>query len=317
MKIVILDGKACNPGDLSWSPIEKLCDQLKIYQTTVDNQIIDRANTADIILVNKVKITKEVLNQLPHLKYIGVTATGFDNIDIESAKKSGVAVTNVPGYSTHSVAQLVFALILELVNQVAKHDQDAHSGGWQKAGIYSYWLNPIHDLCGKVLGIIGMGEIGSQVANIAQSFGMSIIYYSRHNKNIKTAQYCENIEMVFSKADFISLHCPLTAETNQLVNQQKIDLMKPNAYLINTSRGGLIQEDDLSKALNIQQIAGAALDVLSVEPPNDNNPLLSAKNCIITPHVGWASVESRARLILLLAKNIQAYQTQAILNRIV
>jgi glycerate dehydrogenase len=317
MNIAILDGKACNPGDLSWEPIRLITSNLELYEGSTAPEVLDRAKNVDGILINKVKLDESTINFLPGLKYIGVTATGYDNVDIQAAKKRNIAVTNVPGYSSNSVSQLVFSLILELTNKPYQHHLDVMSGGWQKADIYSYWLEPFHDLSGKVLGIIGMGEIGQQVAKIANAFGMEVIYHSRSDKHCSNYHYCEDVKDVFAKSDYISLHCPLTESTKEIINADNLKLVKKSVYIINASRGGLANEADLANALNQDEISGAGLDVLSTEPPNTSNPLLSAKNCIITPHIGWASIESRSRMIEILADNIKSYIRGGMLNRII
>lgn len=308
MHIVILDGYTLNPGDLSWEPIEAL-GTLTIYDRTPTEQIVERAQDADLVLVNKVVLSAEHLAQLPKLKYIGVTATGYNNIDLDAARERGIVVTNVKGYSSPSVAQHTFGLLLALTNHVELHSQSVHSGDWTNASDFCYWKTPLVELSGKTMGLIGLGDIGTQVAQIALAFGMKVVVYRKHpsqtdNEQIKNVP----LEELFRTSDVVSLHCPLTEETREIVNADSLALMKRSAYLLNTGRGPLINEADLAAALQGGQIAGAGLDVLSTEPPQADNPLLSAPNCIITPHIAWAFFESRQRLLRLVVENIRAFQ---------
>jgi glycerate dehydrogenase len=305
MKIVILEGYTVNPGDLSWESIAA-SGELTVYERTPEHLIVERCKKADIILTNKLSFNKETILALPHAKLICVLATGYNVIDIHTAREKNIIVCNIPAYGTASVAQHTFALLLELTNHVGIHAKSVAEGEWQRSEDWGYTKTPIIELADKIFGIIGFGNIGRQVALIAKSLGMKVIYYSPHKKETDIAEYAD-MKTLFAQSDFISLHCPLKNNNHQFVNKTLLHSMKPSAFLINTARGQLIHEQDLADALNQQRIAGAALDVLSVEPPNENNPLLSAKNCIITPHNAWISREARQRIIDISAKNIEAF----------
>ncbi len=308
LKIVVLDGYTLNPGDLSWDGIRQL-GELVVYDRTPSEKTIERIGDADIILTNKVLLTKEILMQTPSVKYIGVIATGYNVVDIEIAKELGIIVTNVPAYSTASVAQLVFAFILELCHHVGEHSREVHNGAWTKSIDFSFWNYPLVELAGKTLGIIGFGAIGQATAKIAAAFGMNILFFNRTRKPELETDIIRFAELddVLSKSDFISLHCPLTNETKALINKHTIAKMKDGAFLINTSRGDVLVEQDVAEALNSGKLAGVGVDVVSIEPIKEDNPLLKAKNCIITPHFAWAAKESRVRLMDTLIKNIQAF----------
>lgn len=306
MQIVVTDGFTINPGDLDWSGVHQL-GELIIHDRTPIEKIVERCSEAEIVITNKTPFSKETVQQLPRLKLICVTATGYNVIDTAAAREKNITVCNVPAYGTYSVAQHTFALILETTNHVALHAASVQQGDWIKAADWCYTKAPLTELAGKTMGIIGMGNIGQQVVSIANSFGMEVIYYSTHKKDINFAGY-SSMEDIFRHSDFISLHCPLKADNHQFVNKQLIALMKPTAWLINTARGQLINEYDLANALNADQIGGAALDVLSVEPPQADNPLLKAKNCIITPHNAWVSKEARERIMNVTIENIKAFQ---------
>ena len=314
MKIVITDGYTVNPGDLTWNAIAA-CGELEVYDRTLPGQVIERCWDAGIILTNKVAITKEIMEQCRKLKLISVMATGYNVIDTKAAAGNKVIVCNVPAYGTASVAQHTFALLLELTNHVGQHALSVASGDWKKSPDWCYSLAPITELAGKTLGIIGMGHIGRQVAILASAFGMRVLYYSLHNKGNELATYTD-LPVLFSESDVVSLHCPLTADNRAFVNKQFLQSMKRSAFLINTSRGPLIHEQDLADALNNQQIAGAALDVLSQEPPVSGNPLLHAKNCIITPHNAWMSREARKRVIDTTKENIISFLQGKPVNRV-
>lgn len=308
LKIVVLDGYTLNPGDLTWDGIREL-GELVVYDRTPAEKTIERIGDADIILTNKVMLTREILMQTPSVKYIGVIATGYNVVDVETAKELGIIVTNVPAYSTTSVAQLVFALILELCHHAGEHNREVHDGVWTSSIDFSFWKYPLIELAGKTLGIIGFGAIGQATANIATAFGMNILFFNRtrrpelENDRIRFAE----LERVLRESDFISLHCPLTNETRALINRETIAKMKYGVFLINTSRGDVLVEQDVAEALNNGKLAGVGVDVVSAEPIKQDNPLLRAKNCIITPHFAWAAKESRARLMDTLIKNIQAF----------
>lgn len=305
MNIVILDGYTLNPGDLDWAPIHKLGD-VTIYDRSQPEEIVERAKDAEVLLVNKVVLSEAILDQLPNVKYIGVMATGFNNIDIEAARKHNITVTNVKAYGPASVAQQTFALLLALVNHAELHSQSVYAGEWVASPDFCYWKTPLTELAGKTMGLIGLGDIGSQVAKIALAFGMKVITYRKH------PEQTEGIEMVslneiFTKSDVLSLHCPLTDETKEIINKERLLQMKQTAFVLNTGRGPLINETDLAEALHNGTIAGAGLDVLSTEPPKADNPLLSAPNCIITPHVAWATFEARKRLLQMVADNLESF----------
>ncbi len=308
MNIVVLDGFTTNPGDLSWEALEA-CGQVTIYERTPHDLIIERAQDADIILTNKVPLSREILQQLPQLKLVSVLATGYNIIDIEAAKELGVVVCNVPGYSTMAVAQLVFSFILEHTHHVQQHSELVRQGEWSNSQDFSFIRYPLSELQGKTIGIIGFGQIGQQVAKIALAFGMRVVVQTRTPKQIAGLETVEflSLHKLLSQSDYITLHCALTADTQGLINKQSISFMKSSAFIINTSRGGMIIEQDLADALNAEQIAGAGLDVLSVEPPATHNPLLKAKNTRITPHFGWATTEARQRLLEITVENITAF----------
>lgn len=307
MNITILDGYALNPGDLNWSIIEQL-GSTTIYDRTPSKQIVERAKDADIILSNKVILSKTVLDQLPNLKCIVVMASGYNNIDLAAAKERGIPVCNASGYSTPGVAQHVFALILACLNKVEIHSKSVQDGDWAKSPDFCYTLNSIHELAGKTLGIYGLGKIGSKVVDIALAFEMKVLATHKHPvRDAREGVSFVDLESLFEQSDFISLHAPLNESNQQIVNLDLLSKMKSTAYLINTGRGGLIHESDLREALENDRLAGAALDVLSSEPPQNGNPLMGAKNCILTPHIAWASFESRERLMQICADNIQGF----------
>lgn len=303
MNIVVLDGYTLNPGDLSWETLESL-GACSIYDRSPPEQVVPRATSADIILVNKVSINEACIKQLPKLRYIGVLATGYNNITIENPR---ITVTNVPAYSTASVAQHTFACILALTQHISEHSNSVHQSHWVSNPDFSYWETPLIELEGLTLGIIGYGAIGRAVAKIAQAFGMRILVYTRSPQKLDHHARSVSKEELLQTSDIITLHCPKTPETTNLISQQELKLMKPSAFLINVSRGGIVNEQDLANALNQNLIAGAAVDVLSKEPPDADNPLLQTKNCIITPHIAWATKASRQRLLNIAVDNIKAY----------
>lgn len=305
--IVILDGYTANPGDISWQPIEAL-GSVTLYDRTPPGLIVERAKDAEIIVTNKCKLDGDIFKKLPNLKCICLLATGYDNIDIAAAKAHGITVRNAVGYSTIAVAQHVFALLLELTNKVGLHNQSVQNGEWANGTEWSYWKSPIMELSGKTLGILGFGKIGQQVAKIALAFGMTVIA-TRNSDKPSPISEVEIVpqEVLFKKSDVISLHTPLTAETQYVINQAAFFKMKNTVLLVNTGRGGLILEADLKRALLEGQIAGAALDVLSQEPPPNDHPLMGLSNCFITPHHAWASKASRERLVCIVAENIKGF----------
>jgi len=306
MKIVILDGATVNPGDLSWpAPLndKTICT---IYDYTSPEEVIPRAKDAEFILLNKIHMTRTIMEELPKLKHIFELATGTDNIDLQAAKELGITVHNVPAYSTDSVVQHVFALLLQITQHLTLHLEKVKSGEWSRSSTFSYYRKPMTELSGKTLGLIAFGRIAQAVAKIALQFNMNVIAYDYKNRpssipNIKMA----SLETLFKTADIISLHCPLNDSTKQMINQKTLALMKPSTILINTARGDLINEADLAKALNQEKIQAASLDVLSTEPPKPDNPLLTTKNCFITPHLAWATKEARERLIHITVENLR------------
>ncbi|TBN03654.1 D-2-hydroxyacid dehydrogenase [Hyunsoonleella flava] len=310
MKIVVLDGHTLNPGDLNWKGISQFGD-LKVFDRTPydDKNIIKNIGDAEIVFTNKTPLNKTVLSKSKALKYIGVLATGYNVVDIEATRQKGIVVTNVPDYSSVSVAQFTMALILELCHHVGAHNKAVQQGDWIKSKDFSFWNYPLIELAGKTLGIIGFGKIGRATAKLAEAFGMHILVYNRtvypefENANLKFMP----LDDVLHNSDFLSLHSPLTSETNGMINKGSIDKMKNSAFLINTSRGPLVNEIDLAEALNHDTLAGAALDVISAEPMKTNNPLLNAKNCIITPHIAWAPKEARQRLMQTTIDNLKSY----------
>jgi glycerate dehydrogenase len=308
MKIVILDGYTLNPGDLSWEELRKL-GEVDVYDRTPPDQVVERASNAEVVLTNKTKLSSETLKQLPNLRYVGVLATGYDVVDVNAAREQKVMVTNIPAYGTHSVAQFAIALLLELAHHVHVHAEASRSGEWSANPDWSYPRTPLVELAGKTMGIVGFGRIGRQTAKLAAAFGMRVLAHVRTERD--APDYWEfrfaSMEELFAESDVISLHCPLTPETKGLVNQARLAHMKPTSLLINTARGPLIVEPDLAEALNSGRIAGAALDVLSTEPPPKDNPLLTARNCIVTPHIAWATKEARTRLLATATANIAAF----------
>lgn len=307
MKIVMLDAHTANPGDVSWAEFEAIAP-CEIHPRTPVAETVARCADAQVVITNKAPMTREIIAALPDLKYIGVIATGFNVVDTVAAKERGIVVTNVPGYGTPAVAQHVFALILELANHVGHAAASVRDGGWVRCPDFCYWDHPIIELQGRTLGIIGYGGIGSAVARIGAAFGMKILASKRSWKDNPPAGIeAAGVEDILKRADVISFHCPLTDDTKHLINARSIELMKKDALLINTGRGPLIDEAALAQALNAGRIAGAGLDVLSAEPAKADNPLLSAKNCLITPHVAWASREARTRLISTCAANVRAF----------
>ncbi len=309
MKVVILDAYEANPGDLSWEWLKDYFDEVVIHEASEQNQVVERAKDADVIITNKKLLTKEVLSQLPKLKYISTLATGFNMIDTAYARERGVIASNIPAYSTDGVSQLVFALLLEITNNVALHNDTVKEGEWTKSKHFCYWKTPLTELAGKTLGIVGFGKIGSAVAQIANGFKMKVIAYSPNTRTYDGFGSVDfvSLDEVIANSDVISLHCPLNEHTEGLVNMEFLKKMKKTAYLINTSRGAVINEQDLKTALDEGIIAGAGVDVLSVEPARDDNPLLKADKCIITPHLAWASFESRSRLMETLKANIKGF----------
>jgi glycerate dehydrogenase len=316
MKIVVLDGYGLNPGDLSWSAWETL-GELKVYDRTSPSELLERSEGAEVLITNKTLITANDMALLPELKYIGVLATGYNVVDIDEAKARGIVVTNIPAYSTASVAQMVFAHILNITQRVEYYADENVRGRWTNNPDFCYWDTNLVELDGKKMGIVGYGNIGKATARIALAFGMEVLAYtSKEQKDLPQGVKKATLDELFAESDVISLHCPLTPDTKELVNANRLKTMKPNAILINTGRGPLVNEQDLADALNEGRIAGAGLDVLSVEPSVADNPLLSAKNCFITPHIAWATKEARTRLMDIAINNLRSYQEGNIINNV-
>lgn len=305
MKIVVLDGRGLNPGDLSYTCLEEF-GSVTVYQhTDTPAQAIARIGSSEIVLVNKVPITQEILDACPSIRLICVLATGYNVVDCQACAQRGIPVTNVPAYGTAAVAQFTMALILELCHRVGLHNHSVHQGDWCRSETFCYWLTPQMELAGKTLGIIGYGRIGQAVGALARAFGMEVLAY-HPRRNLSGEPYVE-LDTLLERSDILSLHCPLFPETQHLINRDTIAKMKDGAMLINTARGALVEESALAQALNAGKLRGAAVDVVSQEPMTPDNPLLSCKNCIITPHIAWAPVESRQRLLDCVVENIRSY----------
>ena len=304
MKITILDGNALNPGDLSWEPLKEI-GELVFYPRSNPDEVIERIGDSDAVLLNKINITEEILGACPKLKYIGVQATGYNVIDLDACRRHGVTVTNVPSYSTSGVAQLTFAYISEFACGTALHSSSVMSGDWCKSPDFCYWKKPLLELDGKTLGIFGYGSIGSRVAKIGKAYGMKIIACTRTPK--EEIENPVDFDTLMEKSDFITLHAPLTDSTWGIINARSLGLMKKSAYLINTARGPLVNESDVRAALENGTISGYACDVVSEEPMKNDNPLLGAPNCLITPHIAWAATETRQRLLDAVVDNLKSY----------
>jgi glycerate dehydrogenase len=308
VNLVVLDGYTANPGDLDWDAFAAL-GSLTVHDRTPAAQIVAQARDAEIVLTNKAPLDAATIDALPKLRYIGVLATGHNIVDAAAARARGIPVCNVPEYGTANVAQAVFALILELTNRTGHHADTVRAGRWATSIDWCYWDFPLIELSGRTLGIVGYGRIGAAVARIGAAFGMKVLAHRRSGIPAGEPAQSADLDTIFRESDVLTLHCPLTPETKHLINAERLAQMKPGAFLINTARGPLIDEPALAAALNAGQIAGAGLDVLSVEPPPSDNPLLTAKNCLITPHIAWATREARARLLAVAAENIRAWQS--------
>ncbi len=306
MSIVVLDGFTLNPGDLSWDELRTL-GPCEIFDRTPPDQVETRAAGAGVVLTNKTVLSRDCLGRLPALRYIGVLATGTNIVDLAAARERGVPVTNVPAYGTRSVAQATFALLLELAHQTGHHAQTVRAGRWSKCEDWCYWDAPLLELDGRTMGLIGFGRIGRAVAEVAHAFGMKVIAHTPSLRNAPAFVRAVELDEIFRASDVVSLHCPLTPSTRHLINAERLRLMKPSALLLNTSRGPLVDEAALAEALNSGLIAGAGLDVLSVEPPPATNPLLQAKNVVITPHNAWGTQAARARLLRVAVANVRAF----------
>lgn len=319
MKIVVLDGYALNPGDISWQALRNMGDTVIYDRTsyTKTNEIIERIGEAQAIFTNKTPITEEILAACPTVAYIGVLATGYNVVDIAAAKKRNIPVTNVPSYGTDAVAQFTFALLLEIVSQVGLHNQSVHQGDWQNSKDFTYWKSPLMELSGKTIGLVGYGTIAHAVAEIAHAFQLKVIYYNHRPKQPQAGWIRQvSLEELYQQADIISLHIPQMPETERMIDAAAIRQMKDRVILINTSRGGLLDEAEVSEALNSGKIAALGADVVSKEPITSDNPLLQAKNCYLTPHIAWAPVETRERLMEIAMSNFQSFLNGAVQNRV-
>ena len=303
MRADLLDGYTINPGDLSWDKVRRLCDEFTVYDSSYNEDLVPRIGDCEIVFTSKTQITRQVMEQAPNLKYIGLTATGYNNVDVKAAADLGIAVTNVPAYATDAVSQHTLALILELTNNVGLHSESVNAGEWTSNPFFCYWKKPITLLAGKSIGIIGYGQIGRKVGELAKAFGMTVNVYSRDRE-------------AAVKSDFVSLHCPLTAENKHMINAAFIEEMKPGAVLLNTARGALVDEQALAVALKTGRLGGAGLDVLETEPPKADCPLLGLDNCVITPHNSWAPKEMRQMVIDVLANNLHSWLSGGELNRL-
>jgi glycerate dehydrogenase len=314
-RIVVLDGYTLNPGDNPWDSVSSH-GEIEIFDRTLASETVERCLGAEIVLTNKVVLDRDVISRLPELKFIAVTATGYNVVDVAYAKERGISVSNVPIYSTESVAQHVMAMILSFVHRPQQHHDAIQNGEWAKRKNFSFWLTPLSELSGKTMGIVGLGRIGRATAKLAAAFGMKVVAHSRTQTQPLAVDGFEwlSLEDTFKRSDFISLHCPQTADTAGFVNSDLISKMKSSAVLINTARGGLVNESDLADALSQGKIAGALLDVVSTEPIEPTSPLLNAKNCLITPHIAWATLEARQRLMQMTAENIAAFQSGSPIN---
>ena len=318
MKIAVLDGYTSNPGDLSWDAFEEL-GELTVHDRTTPDKVVSRCAGCEVVLTNKVILNAEIIDLLPDLKYIGVLATGTNVIDLEHASQKGICVTNIPGYSTDSVVQHILAFMLHFSSMVSIHNDAVHKGEWVNSKDFCFTLGTLNELSGSTLGIIGLGTIGRKLASVADAMGMKII--AAHQSSMNRLELSYEVEWlpvdeVFARADFLSLNCPLTPETDRVVNAERLQKMKSSAVLINTGRGPLVDEQALTDALSQGTIAGAGLDVLSAEPPSADNPLLTAKNCVITPHVAWASLQARKRLLDIAADNLSAFKSGNFKNKV-
>ena len=310
MKIVILDGYTANPGDLSWKALEEM-GALKVYERTKPEETIDRAKDAEVVLTNKVLLKRQEMEQLPKLRYIGVLATGYNVVDLEAAREHGIIVTNVPAYSTLSVAQMVFSHLLTVTNHTEHYARQNREGKWTASPDFSYMDMPVTELAGKTFGIVGLGNIGQRVAMIAAAFDMSVVAYTSKSAD-QLPPYIQKrtLDEVLAESDVLSLHCPLTPDTQHLVNRQTLQKMKPSAILINTGRGPLISDQDVADALNNNRLKAFCADVLTEEPPKADNPLLRCENAYITPHIAWATREARSRLLNVAIDNVEAFVAQ-------
>lgn len=307
MKIVVLDGYAANPGDISWEPMQQL-GECVIYDRTSPAELMERAAGADVLLTNKVVLSAETMKNLPQLKYIGVLATGYNIVDVKAAAEQGIVVTNIPAYSTYSVAQMVFAHLLNITQHVAQHAEAVRQGRWSSNPDFCFWDYPLIELMGLKIGIVGLGNTGMATARIALAMGMEVhAFTSKPQESLPEGIIKSELEDLFRECDVVSLHCPLTETTKHLVNAERLSLMKPTAIVINTGRGPLVNDQDVADALNEGRIYAFGADVMTQEPPKADNPLLSAKNCFLTPHVAWATTAARIRLMDIAVANVKAF----------
>ena len=315
MKIVVLDGYTLNPGDLHWDGFRAMGD-LTVYDITAKDQILDRIGDAEIVITNKTPLTRETFTQAPNIRYVGVLATGYNVVDVAAAAEHHIVVTNIPTYGTDAVSQYAFALLLELCHHVGDHGNAVRRGDWSKSEHFCFWNYPLVELAGKTMGVIGYGRIGKRTAAIAYAFGMSVLAYDTHSDS--DADYVKMVDLqeLLERSDVISLHCPLFENTRGIINRRNIAMMKDDVMIINTSRGPLIEEADLAEALKSGKVAGAAVDVVSTEPPTSDNPLLHAPNCIVTPHIAWAPKESRQRLMNIAVENLAAFLRGEEVNKV-
>lgn len=317
MKIVILDGYTLNPGDLSWKGFEAL-GEVCCHDRTEENQILSRIGDAEIVITNKTPLTRETLTKCPTIKYIGVLATGYNVVDIEAAREKDIPVCNIPTYGTRAVSQFVFALLLAICHRVEDHSRSVFEGQWSRADDFCYWNHPLTELADKTMGIIGFGRIGRQTAGIARALGMKVLAYDEYPDRSLEAEDLRytSLENLYAESDVISLHCPLFDSTRGMINRHSLSLMKDGVILINTSRGPLVVEEDLTEALKTGKVRAAGLDVVATEPIREDNPLLKAPNCFITPHIAWAPRESRSRLMDIAVENLRAFLDGKPVNRV-
>ena len=317
MKIVVLDGYAANPGDISWERLERL-GEVTVYDRTPAMLVAERIGDAEAAFTNKVVVDEAVMAACPNLKYIGELATGYNNVDVEAARQRGIAVCNIPAYSTQSVAQLTFALLLDICNRAARHSDAVHAGKWTACPDFCFWETPLIELAGKTMGVVGFGRIGRAVARIAVAMGMDVLCYSRHPDPEALPEGCRFAELdeLFARSDVISLHCPLNDDSRGMINRQSLSRMKDGVILLNTGRGPLVVEQDLADALNSGKVYAAGVDVVSAEPIRADNPLLTAKNCVITPHIAWAPYEARLRLMDIAVSNLETWMKGAPVNNV-
>ena len=314
MKIVVLDGYALNPGDLSWEPLKEL-GSVDYYDHCGADEVVSRCEGASIVIANKVQFDKDILEQISHIDALLLTATGYNNVDTQVAKALGISVHNVPAYSTQSVVQLIFAYILHFSRQVALHAQSVENGEWERSSTFCYWKTPQIELTGKRIGIVGFGNIGKETARLANAFGMEVVVSTRTHRKTEGVRFV-SLDELFETSDFIALACALTGQTRELINHERLATMKKSALLINTGRGPLVDEKALAHALNNEIIAGAAVDVLCEEPPRSGSVLIGAKNCIVTPHIGWATLEARQRCMDITVENVKSILAGRPLNRV-